>query len=157
MSGRLDLKNHVFGKLTVLEPAPNIGKRTAWLCQCECGNKIVVQTKFLRNGHVVSCGCKKKSSEGRMHYIDGTCIELLQMKTVRKNNQSGTPGIFWSPHEQRWRAQIGFKGKSYTLGRFSRKSDAIKARKNAEEHLHGEFLEWYQKNIKKQKAGTDKD
>lgn len=146
MSSRIDLKNKTFGKLTVLEPAPNIGQRTAWLCKCECGNEVVVKTILLRNGHVVSCGCKKRNQEGRMHYIDGTCVELLQMKTVRKNNKSGVPGVFWSPSEQCWKAQIGFKGKSYTLGRFRKQSDAIKARQKAEEQLHGEFLEWYQKN-----------
>ena len=26
-------------------------------------------------------------------YVDGTCVEMLQSKTVRRNNTSGVPGV----------------------------------------------------------------
>ena len=32
----LNLIGEKYGKLTVLSKAENIGKRTAWLCECEC-------------------------------------------------------------------------------------------------------------------------
>ena len=54
---KLDLTGQRFGKLTVLEPAENIGSRTAWRCRCSCGRETVVRTLHLRNGHVTSCGC----------------------------------------------------------------------------------------------------
>lgn len=28
-------------------------------------------------------------------YIDGTCVEMLRAKTVRRNNTSGVPGVEW--------------------------------------------------------------
>lgn len=65
------------------------------------------------------------------------------MKTVRKNSKSDVPGVFWSATDRCWRAQIGFKKKSYSLGRFQKKDDAIRVRKRAEEKIHGEFLKWY--------------
>lgn len=54
---RLDLAGQVFGRLTALEPAENIGAYTAWRCRCECGNEAVVRTASLRSGNTRSCGC----------------------------------------------------------------------------------------------------
>lgn len=53
-------ENTKFGRLTVLGEAENIGKQAAWLCQCECGNQIVVRSSDLRNGRTTSCGCFHK-------------------------------------------------------------------------------------------------
>lgn len=46
-----------YGRLTVIASADNIGKRTAWLCRCECGNQIIVKTDLLRSKTTKSCGC----------------------------------------------------------------------------------------------------
>lgn len=54
---KLDLIGQKFGRLVVLSPAPNIGKKTAWLCQCSCGNKKIVRTAALTRGLTKSCGC----------------------------------------------------------------------------------------------------
>lgn len=56
---RLDLVGRRFGKLTVLEPAANIGRYTAWKCQCDCGSEITVRTNSLVTGKTKSCGCIK--------------------------------------------------------------------------------------------------
>ena len=53
---------------------------------------------------------------GPLTYIDGTCVEMLRAKTVRKNNTSGVPGVEWYARKQRWRATICFKGKRHYLG-----------------------------------------
>lgn len=31
-----------------------------WLCECDCGNQIVVTTTHLKSGHTKSCGCYAK-------------------------------------------------------------------------------------------------
>ena len=143
---KLDLTGQQFGKLTVLHPAENIGRRTAWVCRCSCGNETVVKTVHLRNGHVTSCGCvgggEGDTSIGRrLNYVDGTCVEMLRAKTVRKNNTSGVPGVDWLAVRNRWRASICFKGRRYYLGRYQRFEDAVRARKAAEARLHDSFLE----------------
>lgn len=51
---------NTYGRLTVIEKSESKNNRAQWLCQCECGNQIVVSGKLLRNGHVKSCGCLKK-------------------------------------------------------------------------------------------------
>jgi hypothetical protein len=53
----IDLVGRRFGRLTVVGPAPKVGRHLRWTCQCECG-----QTKEVRGGHLMagaiqSCGC----------------------------------------------------------------------------------------------------
>lgn len=54
---RIDLKGKRFGKLTVIEKAPNKGVKTTWLCNCDCGNTTIARTNCLRKGQTKSCGC----------------------------------------------------------------------------------------------------
>lgn len=61
-----------------------------------------------------------------------------------KNNTSGVRGITYDRTAQKWQAQIVFKGKTYKLGRYIDKEDAIRARKMAEEAMFGNFLKWFQ-------------
>lgn len=145
---RLDLVGQRFGKLTVLCRAENIGSRTAWLCRCDCGRETIAPTVRLRDGHRTSCGCDKEHfgeppcevGRASLTYSDGTCVEMLQAKTVRSNNTSGVTGVDWRPSKQLWRASICFKGKRYYLGSYRRFEDAVNARKLAEEQFHDSFL-----------------
>ena len=142
---RVDLTGQRYGKLTVLKPAENVGPRTAWLCRCDCGGQAVVLTYRLRSGHTSSCGCLVA---GRgpgadlpgLTYIDGTCVEMLAAKTVRRNNTVGVPGVDWCAQKGRWRATLCFKGRRHYLGSYTQFEDAVKARKRAEEELVAPFL-----------------
>ena len=150
----VDLTGQRFGKLTALAPAENIGGCTAWLCRCDCGQETVVITKRLRDGHRTSCGCdnenfgKPPNVAGRasLTYVEGTCVEMIQSDTVRRNNTSGVPGVDWLTRKRRWRASICFKGVRRSLGTFENFDDAVEARKRAEAELHQPFLEKYQGN-----------
>lgn len=53
-----NLTNQQFGKLTALYRT--VGEKTPWVCQCECGNIVVVSAGHLTSGHTKSCGCYKK-------------------------------------------------------------------------------------------------
>lgn len=58
---RQDLIGKIFYRLKVIErhgSDPKAG--TLWLCQCNCGNKIIVSTCDLNKGRVKSCGCLRK-------------------------------------------------------------------------------------------------
>lgn len=142
---KVDLAGRRYGHLTVLGPAENIGKRTAWRCLCDCGQETVVKTHHLQCGHTKSCGCLCGPGGPRdalgLTYIDGTCVEMLRAKKVRRNNTSGVPGVNWAAAQGRWRATICFKGKRHYLGSYKKFEDAVKARKRAEEELHDKFLE----------------
>lgn len=135
-SQRLDLTGQRFGRLTVLEPAENIGSMTAWRCRCDCGKETVVMTGHLRDGQTTSCGCKPKGT-----FVDGTFVELIRSKTIRSNNTSGVTGVEWVPRTSQWKAVIFFKGKRHYLGCYGKFEDAVKARRRAEEELFEPFLE----------------
>lgn len=53
----IDLTGQRFGRLTVIERAPNNGRRTMWLCKCDCGNEKIIRQEDLHSGKTVSCGC----------------------------------------------------------------------------------------------------
>lgn len=103
---KLDLTGQRYGRLTVIAPAPHVGRRTAWRCRCDCGRETVVTSGHLRSGHTSSCGCMglESASAGSglsgLTYVDGTCVEMLRAKTVRKNNTSGVPGVDWLSRKQ---------------------------------------------------------
>lgn len=138
---RLDLTGQRYGRLTVLGPAANIGTRTAWRCLCDCGRETVVKSSCLREGRTVSCGCVHEKGIGAyLTYVDGTCLEMLRAKRVRRNNTSGVTGVEWIKSRQRWRATICFQGKRRYLGSCVRLEDAARARKQGEEALHDTFL-----------------
>jgi hypothetical protein len=53
-----DLTGLVFGKLTVVEKAPNRPDGLpAWRCLCECGNEKDIRQQSLESGDTQSCGC----------------------------------------------------------------------------------------------------
>ena len=51
---------NIYGYLTVIERAESKNNRAMWLCNCKCGNQVIVAGKLLRNGHTKSCGCLSK-------------------------------------------------------------------------------------------------
>ena len=145
---KLDLMGRRFGRLRVIAPAENVRGRTAWLCKCDCGNLKVVTTGAVRSLHTTSCGCMGSGGvPGEnlpgLTYVDGTCVEMVRAGTIRRNNKSGVPGVHWVSSRRRWRASICFKGERIFLGSYDDFEDAVRARREAEERLHGPFLAEY--------------
>lgn len=59
-SRRKDMSSRRFGRLLVLEPAPNNkqkGRRFTWKCLCDCGKIVFIMGQNLRGGITKSCGC----------------------------------------------------------------------------------------------------
>lgn len=50
-----------------------------------------------------------------------------------------TKGVYWDSSRKKWRVTIGHLGKRKFIGRFDKKSDAIKAYEKVARELHGEF------------------
>jgi len=51
-----------YGKLTVLKYDSIKFSQKAYLCQCDCGNTVVVASNNLKKGNSKSCGCVRKES-----------------------------------------------------------------------------------------------
>ena len=60
-----DLTGRRFGMLTVAgrERSPN--DRSRWLCNCDCGCRIITRGDLLRRGGARSCGCTRKPHNNR--------------------------------------------------------------------------------------------
>lgn len=83
--------------------------------------------------------------------IDGTNVKLLQGALEGKmyaTNTSGIRGVCLDRKTGHWIASIAFKKNKIYLGMFKNKEDAVKVRKKAEGVLFGEFLEYYESELK---------
>lgn len=57
----IDEVDHRYDRLVVLERrGSDKWKQAKWLCECSCGNLVVVRGKDLRSGHTKSCGCFRR-------------------------------------------------------------------------------------------------
>ncbi len=143
-----DIAGQRFGKLVAIEPTDRRARgNVIWRCLCDCGKEALVPYSSLSSGNTKSCGCLLKEHESPsvyMRYVDGTCVEMLERKVLRRDNTSGHTGVI--AYRGKWRAQITFKGRDYVLGVYEKLEDAVTARKEAEERVFGEFLDWYYEN-----------
>ena len=76
MSRLIDLTGQRFGRLVVIERAKNYisasgENRAQWLCQCDCGNLLIVIGKNLRRGNTQSCGCLQRERAYETQYKHG--------------------------------------------------------------------------------------
>lgn len=150
-----DLSGQKFGLLTAMYPTERRDHRGSvyWHCVCECGNEIDVSAGALLDGNNRSCGCLKDKNQKqiaqRRHLVDGTCVEVLEKRKKRRDNESGFRGVFYLKNSNRYRVDIGFKGKRYYVGLFEDYDEAVQARLEAENLIHNSFIniwkEWNQK------------
>lgn len=92
-----DLTHKRFGQLVVLSQAGrNKYGHLVWLCQCDCGNRKIVDGQHLRHGNTRSCGCMESLNRKnfgtrsiRTHEASETPLYKAWMRMkVRCNNQN---------------------------------------------------------------------
>lgn len=151
-----DLTGQKFGALTVLYRVENRGGRTCWACRCVCGNIHDATAHDLKAGKVKSCGYLKRKNQKeiyqRLHFVDGTCLELIEKRKYRRDNASGFRGVFQMKNGH-YRVSIGFKGKRYYVGAYEEYDQAVAARQEAEHLIHDGFLRDYR--LWQKKAAED--
>lgn len=154
----LDLKGRRFGRLVVEEKTEqrDIRGSVVWKCRCDCGREICLSENALMHGNYRSCGCLKREVQQeiyqQLHFVDGTCVELLEKRKHRKDNASGFRGVFRMKNG-RYRVSIGFKGKRYYVGSYNDYEEAVEARLEVEELIHNGFIRDYR--IWKEHASED--
>ncbi|MCH3966764.1 MAG: hypothetical protein LKE52_04000 [Bacilli bacterium] len=133
-----DLTGQRFGRLTVVSLKGRKNNKTYWNCHCDCGKDCVVSTTNLTMGQTVSCGCRNKENQNKIptlknDFVDGTSLSAVKASRKRnRNNTSGCTGVHWDKERGKWVAQIMLARKNHLIGRFDKKADAIRARKEAE-------------------------
>jgi len=84
-----DITGERFGRLVVLGRTHNIGKDTAWLCECDCGNYKVVRTSGLKSGDYVSCGCRRAELNTPDDIKGQRFGRLVALEILDKRTKSG--------------------------------------------------------------------
>lgn len=91
--GRLvDLTGARYGYLTVVKRYGSKNGHATWECKCDCGKVTIVRGNDLKNGAVLSCGCKRAEVCGNTHRTHGHCKTRLhtiwQHMRQRCNNKN---------------------------------------------------------------------
>ena len=87
---RVDLTGKKFGRLTPKEYV----KGGKWICECECGNIIIVDTRNLNNGHTKSCGCLQKEKASQNTY-DMSNYEDDNIKVLSRDGSDEQQIAMW--------------------------------------------------------------
>ena len=153
---RYDIIGRKYGRLTVKEFV-GVDKwgEIMFLCSCDCGNTTIVRKGNIIHGYVVSCGCKQKEnlkkarqSMLKTRKLYRTNPTWIASSVPNRNSTTGVKGVGYVKSTGKYEAYIGFQRQSYKL-LVSKDIDAcIQARKEAEKHIFGDFLDWYEANVR---------
>jgi hypothetical protein len=83
---KIDLAGQRFGRLLVIEESGRRRWYVTWLCQCDCGDKKVVNGSNLRVGQTRSCGCYRSEAAAarcRSRTVHGHCSNGKASLTYR--------------------------------------------------------------------------
>ena len=90
-----DLTNLEFGNLRVLHRVEDAKPgRPAWLCQCKCGNTVVVtSTNLCKTNGTNSCGCLRRTPSPTRINLTGQVFGKLTVLKETGERKSGN--IVW--------------------------------------------------------------
>lgn len=152
----LQISGKKFGLLTAKYYFKSGKYGAIWYCECECGGSTNAYVHDLQRGTVKSCGCLEKlnqkiqSEKMRDLITHDTNIGLISKKEPNKNTTTGIRGVSWCVSKQKYIATITFQKKTYYLCSSSDLETCRIARAVAEEKIFDNFLEWYEKEYKKE-------
>jgi hypothetical protein len=136
-----DLTALRFKSLTVVKKAKLSGvDDSLWECKCSCGGKTIVSTADLLESNVKNCGCIKRRNDARKFEKLESIIRQIE-SDVNSNpepHETTNPeccevlGVCYVKSSGKWIAYITIKGKHHYLGKYPSRSEAIRARKEAE-------------------------
>ena len=95
-----DIRGKRFGSLTVID----YDKDGKWLCRCDCGNTVSVKSNNLKSGNTRSCRKCHKGFFDNPYLVEGTLVTDLT-QGVRRNNTSGTTGVYYNKQKRKWYAE----------------------------------------------------
>ncbi len=85
----------VYKKLTVIESSGDVPS-IHWICQCECGVRLVVRADKLQQGRIISCGCDKNIPP-RQRHIDEMGKVYGELRVITAEGKKGDGGdLYWN-------------------------------------------------------------
>ena len=79
MSRAIDLTDHEYGSVKVLERAGTKGNHALWKCRCICGKVFETTSNSLRKGNTKSCGCQSSRKQFTTHGMRRTRVYKIWM------------------------------------------------------------------------------
>lgn len=150
----IDLTGQRFGRLVAIERAPVNAKNgnALWVCQCDCGERRVVDGYILRSGKQRSCGCLRRETARRnaeanaafmavshnngaaLKNSDGVYYSSLHLS---KRNHTGHIGVSIDHKTHQYIARLKFHGEYVLNQSVKTYEEACALRENAElKYLH---------------------
>ena len=130
----VNLLGQKFGRLLVVDQKGRSKQQNVlWLCRCDCGNEVTVNSAYLKSGHTSSCGCLKSEesikrftthgkTKTRIYNIWASMNQRCLDKRCKSYNSYGGKGIAvceeWRDFIQfeRWAIENGYN-ESLTIDR----------------------------------------
>ena len=112
----IDLTGDKYGKLTVIRRNGHLRGKTAWLCKCDCGNEITVDSNSLRTGNTRSCGClvrKTGKTKDRVYFVWQRMMARCYNPKIERYPNYGGRGITVC---NEWHDFFKFKEWAYKTG-----------------------------------------
>src|SRR3972149_2479952 len=91
----IDLTGLIFGRLTVISRAKNQGKRTYWLCRCECGKYKEIWGSNLQGKITKSCGCDQEKFWKNKTNLTGQRFGRLLVVCLTKRKENRPKEVCW--------------------------------------------------------------
>lgn len=76
-----DYTGKKLGRLTFIEFVERKNKKTFWRCRCDCGNIVVLNLTYVRDGETRSCGCLQTEA-ARINGLKNICRGLQSMENL---------------------------------------------------------------------------
>lgn len=102
---RLKLEGKKFGRLSVLKfhdirTRKGNKRESRWLCECDCGNEVILVGSSIKSGKTSSCGCLQKEnpishglSYDPLYFVWKAMIRRCENKTDANYHHYGGRGI----------------------------------------------------------------
>ena len=143
-------KGDKFSLLTAIKPTDKpVPKGVAWLCKCECGNRIEIASYLLYREDIKSCGClRKEIAKEKLKKAHPLLFEKKRSATVdtpaTTRSSTGIRNIFYRESKGLYVLSIERNGVRY-LQNFKSMEEAKDVKKIVlDRYLSGD-PEWYKK------------
>ncbi len=101
----VDITGHKYGRLYAQRHVGRVAHgKHAWLCLCDCGNKVEVTSNALRRGTTKSCGCLMRETSAENMRKVGATTGAMNGRLSAKHGHTRYQGAGRSPTYKSWQA-----------------------------------------------------
>jgi hypothetical protein len=100
--------------ITVISFSHTHNKRTHWHCLCECGNKCILNRKYIHEGRDISCGCRITYANKFKEYENR---KILRLNSIYNLSHWERDCLIWDGYSHKGNPSCTFLNVKYTVRR----------------------------------------